>query len=56
MLKFILRGSILKTRVTAAVAYAQQQKTRPEPIAGSTDFEVMMGMGKVGIEVLGSKS
>lgn len=38
------------TKVTAAVAYVHTRKARPEPIAGTTDFKVLMGMGEVGAE------
>ena len=43
-----LRGRIRMTRVTVTVAYVHPRKARPEPIAGTTDFEVIIGMSEVG--------
>ena len=43
-----LRGRTRMIRVTAAVAYVHPRKARPEPIAGTTDFQVIIEMGKVG--------
>lgn len=44
-------------RVTAAVAYVHSQKARAELIAKTTDFQLTIGIGKVGmvVEGLGSK-
>ena len=39
----------------AAVAYVHPRKARPEPIAGTTDFEMMIGMGEVGAGAPGSE-
>ena len=51
----ISKGTIRETRVTAAVAYIHPRKARLELIAGTTDFEVMMGMGEIGAGRLGSE-
>lgn len=42
------RGRTQGTKIIAAVAYVYPQKARHEPIARTTDFEVIMGMGEVG--------
>lgn len=42
------KGRTQGTKVIAAVAYVHPQKARHEPIARTTDFEVIMGMGEVG--------
>lgn len=39
----------------AVVVYIYLQKVRPELIAGTTDFKVMIEMGEVGTEVLSTE-
>lgn len=56
VLRSVLRGKTQGTRVTAAVAYVYPQKARPEPIAGTTYFEVIMWMYEIGAGASGSKS
>ena len=56
MLGSVSRGRTRGTRVTAAVAYVHPQKASPEPIAGTTNFDMMMGMGKIGAGVPSRKA
>lgn len=49
------KGKTRETRVTVVVAYIYPQTARPEPIAGTTDLKVIIGMGEVGVGAPGSE-
>lgn len=54
-LGFVSRGKTQESKIIALVTYIYPQKAKPEPIARTTDFELIMGIGKIGIGVLGSE-
>lgn len=48
-------GRTQGTRVMTTVAYVYPQKARPDLMAKTTDFEVMIGIGEVKAGAPGSK-
>lgn len=48
-------GRIQGTRITAVVVYIYPQRTRLEPIARTTDLEVIIEMSEIWAEAPGSK-